>query len=78
MIENLRNTQFPDLIHRKSIISGLGVGASVASDIAFGHYYDTYTPFGSTVLVGNGYMGGTLTHRRTEPDAMETYNVSTF
>lgn len=40
MIENLRSKSFPSMLYKKSILSGFGVGAAVASDIAFGHYYD--------------------------------------
>ena len=36
MIEQLRTIKFPNLVYKKSIISGFGMGASVASDIAFG------------------------------------------
>lgn len=76
VIEKLRNDKFPHLMPKRSIISGFGVGASVASDIAFGNYYDTFTPFGSVILVGFGYTPGSLTVRRFDENSASLYGVS--
>lgn len=76
MIEQLRTVKFPNLIYKKSIISGFGIGASVAGDVAFGHFYDTYSPFGSVVLIGFGYVPGSLTIRRFAQDPQTDYGLA--
>lgn len=75
MIEQLKATKFPNLAYKKSIISGFGVGASVASDVAFDSIYDNFTPFGSVVLVGYGLIPGSLTSRKLDLKSQELYAV---